>query len=63
MSRPGPLERESVAVAAPASAPAGMCDLRGKRAVVTGGSRGIGAATARLLARCGADVAISYRRR
>lgn len=39
------------------------CDLTGKRAVVTGGSRGIGAATARLLARCGADVAISYRSR
>jgi 3-oxoacyl-[acyl-carrier protein] reductase len=41
----------------------GWFDLRGTRALVTGGSRGIGAATARLLARCGADVAISYRAR
>lgn len=46
-----------------APATVGLCDLRGKRAVVTGGSRGIGAATARLLARCGADVAISCRTR
>ena len=37
--------------------------LSGRRALVTGGSRGIGAATARLLARCGADVAITYRAR
>ena len=37
--------------------------LTGRRALVTGGSRGIGAATARLLARCGADVAITYRSR
>ena len=40
-----------------------MIDLRGKRALVTGGSRGIGAATARLLARAGADVMIGYRAR
>jgi NAD(P)-dependent dehydrogenase (short-subunit alcohol dehydrogenase family) len=33
------------------------------KALVTGGSRGIGAATARLLARAGADVAIGYRSR
>ena len=37
--------------------------LKGKRAVVTGGSRGIGAAVSRLLAECGADVCIGYRSR
>ncbi len=40
-----------------------MIDLRGRRALVTGGSRGIGAATARLLARAGATVVIGYRSR
>ena len=40
-----------------------MFNLTGQRALVTGGSRGIGAATARLLARHGADVAITYRLR
>jgi 3-oxoacyl-[acyl-carrier protein] reductase len=40
-----------------------VIDLHGKRALVTGGSRGIGAATARLLARAGADVMIGYRSR
>ena len=40
-----------------------MISLGGKRALVTGGSRGIGAATALLLAQCGADVAIGYRSR
>jgi 3-oxoacyl-[acyl-carrier protein] reductase len=40
-----------------------MISLRGKRALVTGGSRGIGAATALLLAEWGADVGIGYRTR
>jgi len=40
-----------------------VIDLAGKKAVVTGGSRGIGAATALLLARAGADVCIGYRAR
>lgn len=37
-----------------------MTDLTGKLALVTGGSRGIGAATAIALAEHGADVAITY---
>lgn len=37
--------------------------LNGKRALVTGGSRGVGAATARLLARHGADVGVTYHTR
>ena len=40
-----------------------LFSLKGKRAVVTGGSRGIGAAVTRLLAECGADVCIGYRSR
>jgi len=40
-----------------------VIDLHGRRALVTGGSRGIGAATATMLAECGADVAIGYRSR
>jgi 3-oxoacyl-[acyl-carrier protein] reductase len=37
-----------------------MADLKGKKAFVTGGSRGIGAAIASQLASEGADVAITY---
>ena len=39
-----------------------MTELSGKRALVTGGSRGIGAGIARALASQGADVAITYQR-
>ena len=38
-------------------------DLTGKRALVTGASRGVGAATVRLLAQAGADVGVSYHSR
>jgi 3-oxoacyl-[acyl-carrier protein] reductase len=38
-------------------------DLSEKVALVTGGSRGIGAATVRMLARAGADGALTYHRR
>jgi 3-oxoacyl-[acyl-carrier protein] reductase len=37
-------------------------DLSGKKAIVTGGSLGIGTAVCLELARCGADVAFTYRR-
>jgi 3-oxoacyl-[acyl-carrier protein] reductase len=40
-----------------------MFSLSGKTALVTGGSRGIGAATARAFAQQGADIAISYHTR
>jgi NAD(P)-dependent dehydrogenase (short-subunit alcohol dehydrogenase family) len=39
-----------------------MTMLSGKVALVTGSSRGIGAGTARVLARYGADVAVNYQR-
>ncbi len=39
-----------------------MFDLSGKAAIVTGSSMGIGSAAALYLAKCGADVAVNYRK-
>lgn len=40
-----------------------MIDLSGRKAIITGGSRGIGRATTVLFARAGADIALSYQSR
>ena len=40
-----------------------MIELKGRRVIVTGGGRGIGAACAVLFARAGADVIVGYRTR
>lgn len=45
------------------SAPAGVIDLHGRVAFVTGGNRGIGAAVVRALHRAGAQVFFTYRSR
>ncbi len=53
--------RQAAASPSSSTPPTGLIDLRGQVALVTGGSRGIGAATASLLARMGAAVMFTYR--
>ena len=60
MSSPNP--HSPVAPAAPAGAPAAGPSLKPHVLLVTGASRGIGAATARAAARAGWDVAVNYTR-
>jgi 3-oxoacyl-[acyl-carrier protein] reductase len=50
-------------VAAKLATPDSPFSLKGRRAVITGGSRGIGGAVTRLLATAGADVCIGYHSR
>ncbi len=61
--REGSLDRGPGPSAGPNLSAGLELDLAGKRALVTGGSRGVGAATVRLLARLGADTGISCRTR
>lgn len=59
----GPESQGESAVSGPENASPGLDgSLEGRRAFVTGGSRGIGRGIAVALARAGADVAIGYRR-